>query len=120
MLCHSLARTLGVLLAGALVSAVHAATPIPNGSPTSLPAYSGAPATPHRIRSKKPPRNPHMARNPRNNVHNDPWMSDTYRFRGPLGRTPETLSVSLGRVCVTLTFDRRGRIVATCSSLTGP
>ena len=72
------------------------------------------------MRAKRPPRNPHMARNPRNNVHDDPWMTDTYRYKGPLGRTPQTLSASLGRVCVTITFDRRGRIVATCSSLAGP
>jgi hypothetical protein len=113
-----LAATLAVAL---LVNgATHAATPIDNGTPTSLPAYSGAPAVPHRIRAKRPPRNPHMARNPRSNVHNDPWMTDTYRYKGPLGRAPQTLSASLGRVCVTVTFDGRGRIVATCSSLAGP
>lgn len=109
-------------LAAALLvpCATHAATPIDNGPPTSLPAYSGAPAVPQHIRAKRPPRNPHMARNPRNNVHDDPWMTDTYRYKGPLGRTPETLSTALGRVCVTVTFDRHGRIVATCSSLDGP
>jgi hypothetical protein len=109
-------------LAAALLApcGARAATPIANGAPTSLPSYSGAPAVAQHIKAKRPPRNPHMARNPRNNVHDDPWMTDTYRFKGPLGRTPETLSTALGRVCVTVTFDRHGRIVATCSSLDGP
>jgi hypothetical protein len=96
-----------------------AATPIANGSPTSLPSYSGAAASRNQIRARRPPHNPSMARNGRNNVHNDAWMSDTYWIRGPLGRSPETLSTAIGRVCVTVTFDRKGRLVATCSALTG-
>ena len=113
---------LAATLAAALLvpCATRAATPIDNGPPTSLPAYSGAPAVPHRIRAKRPPRNPHIARNPRSNVHDDPWMTDVYRYRGPLGQAPQTISAALGRVCVTITFDRHGRIVATCSSLAGP
>ena len=102
-----------------LAGGAQAATPITQGSPTSLPAYVGAPAAPKRIPAHRPPRNPGMAKNGRSNVHNDSWMSDTYFGRGPLGRSPETLSAALGRVCVTITFDRQGRLVATCSSLAG-
>lgn len=97
-----------------------AATPIADGSPTSLPTYVGAPAVPQRIRgAHRPRRNPAMARNGSSNVHNDTWMTDAYFGPGPLGRSPETLSAALGRVCVTVTFDRRGRLVATCSNLSG-
>jgi hypothetical protein len=47
-------------------------------------------------------------------------MSDAYWVPGPLGRNPETLSSALGqRICVTITFDRKGRLVATCSNLSG-
>jgi hypothetical protein len=99
-----------------------AATPIADGgTPTSLPSYSGAPATPRVIRVKKPPKQPFMAKIGDGNVHNDAWMTDTYWAPGPVGRSPETLSAALGqRVCVTITFDRRGRLVATCSNLAGP
>jgi hypothetical protein len=111
---------LALAAASLLVGAdARAATPIANGAPTSLPAYSGAPAVPKRIRARRPPRNPKMSKNGRNNVHNDSWMSDTYRGKGPLGHSPDTLSTAIGRVCVTVTFDRKGRLVATCSSLAG-
>ena len=99
-----------------------AATPIlDTGVPTTLPAYQGSAASPQPIRIRRPPENPFMARRGVSNVHNDSWMTDTYWIRGPLGRGPQTISSSLGqRICVTITFDRRGRLVATCTGLTGP
>jgi hypothetical protein len=105
-----------------LAAEVPAATPIANsGTATSLPAYSGTAAPRQRIRAKKPPTNPFMARLGVSNVHNDSWMSDAYWVRGPLGRDPETSSAALaGRICVTITFDRRGRLIATCTATTGP
>jgi len=102
-----------------LCADVHAATPISNNAPTSLPSYSGAPAVRHRIRARRPPRNPSLAKNGRSGVHNDTWMTDTYWANGPLGRSPETLSTAIGRVCITVTFDHEGRLVATCSSVNG-
>ena len=39
----------------------YAATPIANDSPTSLPSYSGAPATRKPIRARQPPRTMHGA-----------------------------------------------------------
>jgi len=116
------APILATMLVGATLiggPAADAATPIANGPPTSLPAYSGAPARPHRIHAPKPPHNPFLARNGRNNVHDDAWMSDTYWIDGPLGRAPKTLSTAISRVCVSVTFDRKRRLVATCSSITG-
>jgi hypothetical protein len=102
----------------ALVAGVaRAATPIAPGPATSLPQFSGAPAVRKSFRAKRPPRNPAMARNGRSNVHDDAWMSDAYWIRGPLGRSLETLSTAIGRLCVTIAFDRRGRLIATCSSL---
>jgi len=106
----------------ALAATARGATPIADsGDPTSLPSFSGGAAIPHIIPARKPPRQPFMARRGENNVHDDSWMSDAYWSPGPLGRTPETLSASLGqRVCVTITFDRQGRLIATCSNLGGP
>jgi hypothetical protein len=113
--------TLTLVSLVAMRGAPGAATPIADGgTPTSLPAYVGAPATPHLLRAKKPPTNPFMARRGVSNVHDDSWMSDAYWVPGPLGRNPATLSSALGqRICVTITFDRKGRLVATCSNLSG-
>jgi hypothetical protein len=112
-------------LAAAVVgipSSTNAATPIAGGGATSLPAFQGARATPKPIRRVPlPPRHPFMARNGNSNVHNDAWMTDAYTRRGPLGRSPTVFSTALNRVCITLTFDRRGRLVASCiSPATGP
>ena len=106
----------------AAATGVLAATPIADsGTATSLPPYAGAPAIAHPIKAKKPPKHPFMARRGESNVHDDAWMSDAYWIRGPLGRNPDVLSSSLGqRICVTITFDRKGRLVASCSSLAGP
>ena len=48
-------------------------------------------------------------------------MTDNYtQYGGPLGIDPETLSTDIGRVCITITFDSKGRIEATCTNLAGP
>ncbi len=110
-------------LAGALAvpAAAGAAVPIPQGTPpTSLPAYSGHPATAHPISVPLPPRHPFMAPNGNSNLHDDPWMTDTYNRRGPLGRNPVTFSNNLSRVCGTMTFNRRGEILTVCVAPGGP
>src|SRR5439155_20161182 len=106
----------------ALPSLASATTRTASDGTTSLPAFQGSAATAHRIRHVRlPPRNPFMARNGDSNVHNDTWMTDAYTRRGPLGRSPSVFSAAFDRDCITLTFDRRGRIVASCiSPTTGP
>jgi hypothetical protein len=111
------------LLAAAFLASVPAtrslAAPIVgSGTATSLPAYSGAPADFKPLKAKKPPKHPFMAKNGRSNVHNDPWMTDTYWGKGPVGENPYILSVALGQDCISIAFDRKGRIVTACSNLT--
>jgi hypothetical protein len=60
-----------------------------------------------------------MAPNPRNNIHDDPYMSDTYRIPGPLGDGAET-STLFTRECGSVTFDSAGRIVTVCVGLDRP
>lgn len=85
-----------------------------------LPSFSaprpfiGAPARPRPIASPPVPQHPFMARNGRSLVHDDAYMSDTYRSGGPLGRAVKVRSRFLGGLCGTVTFDRRGRIVTLC------
>jgi hypothetical protein len=120
-------RPIGRLLCGLLALAVLATVPatpalaapiVGSGTATSLPAYSGAPADFKPVKAKKPPKHPFMAKNGRSNVHNDPWMTDTYWGKGPAGENPYILSVALGQDCISIAFDRKGRIVTACSNLT--
>jgi hypothetical protein len=60
-----------------------------------------------------------MAPNPRNNIHDDPYMSDTYRQGGPFGDGPE-ISTLFARECASVTFDSEGRIVTICVGLDRP
>ena len=99
------------------------ATPIPTSGPApSTPKFIGHAATPKAFPGVPAAwQNPLMARNPLSGVHNDAWQSDSYtQFGGPLGKNPETLSNAIGRVCISITFDKKGRIVATCTNLSGP
>src|SRR3954470_21188436 len=52
----------------------------------SATQFEGAPASPNPVSGgPAPPRNPFMAPNGRSNIHDDPYMSDTYALPGPLG-----------------------------------
>jgi hypothetical protein len=91
---------------------------IPDPLGTSLPHVQGAPVAPHPMRATVAPQNPYLAKDPRSNIHNDTWMTDAYRIRGPLGRSPRAFS-SLMRpaLCGSLTFHSRGYLVSVCPSV---
>jgi outer membrane protein assembly factor BamB len=105
----------------ALAAALALALPIPDAAPTTLPHYQGAPATAHKMAATVAPRNPFLARDPRSNIHNDTWMTDAYRRRGPLGRSPRAFSGLMApALCGSLTFSRRGFLVSVCPSVGAP
>ena len=123
-----LARMLGALAVAPLLVAGAApvaadtvpADPLtPSGPAPTLAAHTGKAFKADPVGGvAPPPQNPQMAPNPKNNVHNDTWMTDNYSsLSGPLGRSPDVFSTTVQRLCVTLTFDRRGRLVATCTDL---
>jgi hypothetical protein len=90
----------------------------PNGSAAA--PFEGSSASPNPVDGgPPPPRNPFMAPNPRNNIHDDPYMTDTYRQGGPLGDGPE-VSTLFSRECGSVTFDSAGRIVTICVGLDRP
>src|SRR5918911_918762 len=96
--------------------------PIASSGPApSLPAFRGHAAVGHRIkRSSIPPQNPFMAKDPFSNIHNDTWMTDSYRYRGPLGRSlVATSEAKPPRICGSIAFDKRRRLVSVCPSLSG-
>jgi hypothetical protein len=96
--------------------------PIP-GDPLALlndvPAFTGQIAEPRPLNATSLPQNPFMAPNGRNNIHDDAYMSDTYRYPGPLGDGPEA-STLFTRECGSITFDSQGRLVTICVGLDRP
>ena len=66
--------------------AAAAADPILDPLAPLFPKYAGAPAVAHQLKPTRAPQNPFMARNPRNNIHNDTWMTDAYQWAGPIGQ----------------------------------
>lgn len=97
------------------------AAPIPDPLGTTLPRYQGAPATARSLPATTAPQNPHLARDPRSNIHNDTWMTDAYRWPGPLGRSPQPFSGAMPpALCGSLTFHSRGYLVSVCPSLVAP
>ena len=110
----------GLALPASAGAVVMPAVPLVNSGPApSTAAYVGSPATPDPFPTTwKAPQNPGMADNPLSNVHNDTWMTDDYtQFRGPLGRRPRVFSTAIQRDCITLTFDRKGRLIGSCTDL---
>jgi hypothetical protein len=104
-----------------LLAAAALAVPIPNPLGTTLPHYQGAPAASQRFPATKAPRNPFLAPDPSSNIHNDTWMTDAYRRRGPLGRSPSATSASMPPgVCGSLTFHSGGYLVSVCPTLAAP
>ncbi len=116
------AASLAVTAAGVL-AASSAAAPIPSAAPApSLPDFQGSAVSPQQIADPaKPPTSPYMGRNPFNNIHNDPWMTDAYRIGGPLGKSlVATSEAKPPSLCGSMTFDTRGRIVSVCPSAGAP
>jgi hypothetical protein len=110
------------IVAALALSAAAPAAPIADTGSPSLPAYTGAAATPHKIKDPAdPPQNPFMAKNPNSNIHNDTWMTDAYARSGPLGNNLVTSSGSnTPSLCGSITFDKQGRIVSVCPSASVP
>lgn len=126
MSCITALRIALLATVAALAAAVPAsaaltpATPIRStGDAPTLPARSGAVAKARPVPGVLPAwQNPFMAADPKNSVHNDSWQTDDYnQFAGPLGRNPRTFSTEIGRTCITLTFDRKGRLIGSCTNL---
>lgn len=94
--------------------------PIP-GDPrgSSVVPFEGTTAIPGPVRMTAPPQNPFMAPNGVSNIHDDAYMTDTYRVSGPLGDGPEISSL-FSRECASVTFDSQGRIVTICVGLDRP
>lgn len=104
--------------------------PFSCGSPSEIPQgwgrgrvtpFVGRPAVARPIEGPTAPPHPFMAANGVNSMHVDSHATDAHPGPGPLGGDPRVRSTArgvLGGECATVTFDRRGRIVTVCMSLT--
>ena len=101
--------TLGVITATAN------ARPIPPGrGMDEATTFVGRPAVPKPVPLQRVPQNPFMAARDGSNIHNNAYMTDSYRQRGPLGRNSTVSSVWAKGECASVTFTRKGQIVAIC------
>ncbi|HMC06192.1 MAG TPA: hypothetical protein VKG89_02235 [Solirubrobacterales bacterium] len=96
-------------------------TPIPQGPmAASIKPFTGSAARLDPFFLPRVPRNPFMAPNGVSNIHDDGYQTDTYRWRGPLGRGTSSKSAFYSRECASITFDSRGRLVTICVGLDRP
>jgi hypothetical protein len=121
----SVARRLAAAVVAGLCLALPTAAsadPITPADTPSLPAFEGAAATANPINNPtKAPQNAYLAPDPNSNIHNDTWMTDTYRRPGPLGNSLVAHSdAKPSALCGSLTFNSLGRIVSVCPSTIAP
>ncbi len=92
------------------------AQPIPENPQerAAVTEFEGVPATPNPVKSFRIPQHKYMARNGTSNIHNDAYMTDSYKWAGPLGIEPVSSSTAHFADCASLTFDAGGRIVSIC------
>jgi hypothetical protein len=110
-------------LSGSVAAAAVPPVPIPEGPGASeLPEFIRFRDNPRSVQidATEPPRHPFMAPNGKSNIHDDAYMTDTYRWAGPAGGDMERRSSFQGAECATHTFDSRGRVVTICIGADGP
>ena len=80
------------------------AEPIPQDpGASSVDPFLGAPRGPRPITGVRfAPRHPYLAANGRSNLHDDAYMTDSYKQSGPLGRGTTRTSTLLGRECASI------------------
>lgn len=99
------------LIVAAAAGLAVAALPV---AASSAPGFSGRVAVPKPVAVPPAPINAFMAPAGKSNIHNDTFMSDLYRWAGPLGRNMNVASRSAGGECASITFNAKGQIVAIC------
>ncbi len=109
-----------LLTAAPASSAPVPAQPIPEEPSAEAPTFIGERAKPNEVSAPGIPRHPFMAPNDDSNIHDNAYMSDTYRRAGPRGRKFDRTSTFRAADCASVTFDDRGRVETICVGLLGP
>ncbi len=96
--------------------------PLRSGPGTLLVAdFDGRPADPNPLPPAELPQHPFMAASGFNNMHGTAGITNVIPAPGPLGRDPRLTSTHralLGGECASVLFDRRGRAISVCHSIT--
>src|SRR3954447_17386193 len=116
----SAALSIGLLATGVAGVSQAGAAEKPAG-PAGPPTFIGKPAGAKPIPGiPDSPQNPFMGPNDQSTGHNDSWQSDAYRVAGPLGRKPVLKSNDFPGDCVSVAFDKQGRLVTVCVNPAAP
>ncbi len=86
-----------------------------------VPDFVGRPAAPAPLPAADLTQHPFMAASGFNNMHGTAGITNVIPAPGPLGRSPRLASnhrALLGGECASVLFDRRGRAVSVCHSIT--
>jgi hypothetical protein len=104
-----------LLVATLAMTVAAAARPIPPGRGMNKAVqFYGKPAIAKPVAMQQSPQNPYMAAGDYSNIHNNSYMTDSYRQAGPLGREMAVTSVRARGECASITFTSKGEIVAIC------
>jgi hypothetical protein len=117
---RSAVLTTALVTVGLAATGLAGAAEKPAG-PAGPPKFVGAPAVAKPITGVAPtPQNPFMGPNQDATGHNDSWQSDAYRRKGPLGRNPVQRSNDFTGDCVSVAFDKQGRLITVCVNPAAP
>src|SRR5438045_8152135 len=87
--------TIGLTVVMGIALALAAATPptpIPDTGTSPGPAFVGTAGRGRHVRARRVPRHPFMAANGRSNIHDDAYITDTYRVRRQIDRSIHLVS----------------------------
>jgi hypothetical protein len=82
-----------------------------------VPSGEGALHVPQPLALPYAEAHPYMASHGASSMHVDSFTTNAYPYAGPVGRSPEVSSRSMGFIggeCPTINFDKRGRILTVC------
>ncbi len=105
----------GFALSACLVAAGPAAAAPKPAGPAGPATFVGKPSVAKPITGvPAAPQNPFMGPNENATGHDDSWQSDAYRRSGPIGRNPVQRSNDFPGDCVSVAFDKHGRLITAC------
>jgi hypothetical protein len=115
--CLALLASLALACGGHMREGAGRAIPWDVDARNIVPQSQGALHVPEPLGLPYADAHPYMASHGVSSMHVDSFTTNAYPYPGPLGRSPEVSSRSMGFIggeCPTINFDRSGRIVTVC------
>ena len=117
-----------ILISFIIILVLFIIRPFSTGNPPSIPkgwgynhvlSFKGERANPKPISIPDNPKNPFLANTNSSTMHVDSYASDAHPYGGPLGINPQVISYAhgaFGGECASVTFDKKGNILAVFGS----